>query len=111
MAQTGFNDTGKAGHHERNKVESEGAVNASGAETTSAGGEGVTDDFDPDAPPPTDLSGRTDPSMRGAVAQPATHDPETSSFAPGGDKTSNPDVNAEAMLRQGAGRDATSSRH
>ena len=105
--QGGVNETGKAGHHERNKVSGEGAVNASGAETTSAGGEGVTDDLDPDAPPPMDLSGRTVPSMRGAVAQPATHDPEESSFAPGGDKTSNADVNAEAMLDQTAGRDAT----
>ena len=107
MAQTGINDTGKIGHHERNKVEGEGAVNASGAEATSAGGEGSTDDFDPDAPPPMNLGGRTDPSMRGTAAQTATHDPEESSFAPGGDKTSNADVNAEAMLDQTAGRDAT----
>lgn len=107
MAQTGLNDTGKTGHHERNKVAGEGAVSASGAETTSAGGEGMTDDFDPDAPPPTDPGGRTGPSMRGAVAQPATHGREDSSFAPGGDKTSNPDVNAEAMLDQTARRDAT----
>jgi hypothetical protein len=110
MAQTGLNETGKAGHHERNKVEGEGAVNASGAETTSAGGEGVTDDIDPDAPPPADLSGRTGPSMRGAVAQPGTHDPEDSSLAPGGDKTSNPDADADAMLRQTTGRDQP-SRH
>lgn len=107
MAPTGVNETGKAGHHERNKVDGEGAVNASGAETTSTGGEGVTDDFDPDAPSPADLSERTDPSMRGAVARPGTHDPEDSSFAPGGYKTSNPDVNAGAMLDQTVARDAT----
>ena len=39
MVQTGVNETGKAGHHERNKVAGEGAVSASGSETTSAGGE------------------------------------------------------------------------
>ncbi|MBX9460947.1 MAG: hypothetical protein KL785_07510 [Brevundimonas sp.] len=104
--QGGVNDTGKAGHHEHNKVAGDGAVNASGTRTTSAGGEGTTDDVDPDAAPPTDLGGRTDPSLRAAVAQPGTHDPEDSSFAPGGDKTSNPDVDAEAMLRQTAGGDA-----
>ncbi|HYD28071.1 hypothetical protein [Brevundimonas sp.] len=107
MAQAGFNETGKTGHHERNKIEGEGAVNASGAETTSTGGEGVTDDFDPDAPAPADPGGRTDPSLRGAVARPGTHDPEDSSFAPGGDKTSNPDVDAAAMLRQTTGSDET----
>ena len=107
MMQTGVNETGKAGHHERNKVEGEGAGNASGAATTSTGGEGMTEDFDPDTQPPTDLGGRTDPSLRATVAQPATHDPEHSSFAPGGDKTSNPDVDGDAMLRQTVGRDAT----
>lgn len=110
MAQTGFNDTGKTGHHERNKVEGEGETNASGVGAASSGFGGDRDDIDPDGPPPTDLSGRTDPSMRGAVAQPATHDPEDSSFALGGDKTSNPDVDAEAMLRQTADREAA-SRH
>ena len=106
----GMNETGKAGHHERNKVEGEGETNATGVGTTSAGFGGDMDDIDPDAPPPTDLSGRTDPSMRGAVAQPATHDPEDSSFAPGGDKTSVADVDAEGMLRQTVDRD-TASRH
>ena len=104
MVHTGVNETGKAGHHERNKVAGEGAVSASGSETTSAGGEGTTDDFDPDAPPETDLDGPTDPSMRGSAARP---DRESSSFAPGGDKTSNSDVNAAAMLDQAVGRDAT----
>jgi len=104
--QGGINETGKTGHHERNKIAGEGPVNASGTPTTSAGGEGVTEDVDPDATPPTDLSGRTDPSLRAAVAEPGTHDPEDSSFAPGGDKTSNPDVDARAMLRQTTGGDA-----
>ena len=104
MSTTGVNETGQAGHHERNKVAGEGAVNASGAESTSAGGEGSMQDADPDAPPPTDLGGRTDPSLRGAVAQPATHGVEDSSFAPGGDKISNPDVKAEDMLDETAGR-------
>lgn len=63
----GVNETGKIGHHERNKVAGEGPVNASGTPTTSAGGEGVTTDGDPDAPPPADLSGRTDPSLRGTA--------------------------------------------
>ncbi|HZW14724.1 MAG TPA: hypothetical protein VFF66_00570 [Brevundimonas sp.] len=108
--QGGFNETGKAGHHERNKVAGEGPVNASGTRTTSAGGEGVTQDIDPDAPPPTNLEGRTDPSLRAAVARPGAHDPEDSSFAPGGDKPSNPDVDAEAMLRQTAEGDADRGR-
>jgi hypothetical protein len=107
MAATGVNETGKAGRHERNKVEGEGAVTASGAATTSAGGEGTMEDVDPDAPSPGNLGGRTDPSLRGAAARPGTHDPEDSSFAPGGDRTSNPEVNAGAMLDQTAGRDAT----
>jgi len=111
MVRTGVNNIGKTGHHERNKVEGEGAVSASGAETTSGGGEGMTDDFDPDTPSATDLGrGRSGPLMRGAMAQTATHAPEESSFAPGGDKTSNPDVDAEAMLRQTADREAA-SRH
>ena len=110
MTQTSFNDAGKAGHHERNKIEGEGETNATGVGTTSTGFGGDMDNVDPDAPPPDDLSGPTDPSMRAAVAQPATHDPEDSSFAPGGDKTSNPDVDAEAMLRQTADREAA-SRH
>lgn len=106
MTTTGVNEAGKAGHHERNKVAGEGAVSASGAATTSAGGEGVVDDTDPDAPPRHDAGGGTDPSLRAAVARPATHGVEDSSFAPGGDKTSNPDVRAEDMLDQTAGRDA-----
>ncbi|NJC40344.1 hypothetical protein GGQ87_000602 [Brevundimonas alba] len=107
---TGMNEAGKAGHHERNKVEGEGETNASGGDTTSSGFGGDMDDIDPDAPSPTDLSGRTEPSMRTAVAQPGTHDPEDSSFAPGGDKTSNPDVDGEAMLDQTVGR-ADTGRH
>ena len=107
MAATGVNETGKVGHHERNKVEGEGAVTASGTGASSTGGEGAMEDIDPDAPSPVNLGGRTDPSLRGAVARPGTHDPEDSSFAPGGDKTSNPDVNADAMLRQTTGRDQT----
>ena len=102
--QGGVNETGKTGHHERNKVEAEGEVNASTSETTSGGGEGVTA-RDPDAAPETDLSGRTSPSMRAAVAQPGQRDPETSSFAPGGDKISNPDVEADSMTRETAGED------
>lgn len=104
MNPTGVNETGKAGHHERNKAAGEGAVNASGAETTSAGGERAMEDADPDASPPTDLGGRTDPSLRGAVAQPGTHGVEDSSFAPGGDKTSNPDIKGEDMLDETTGR-------
>lgn len=103
--QGGVNETGKAGHHERNKVAGEGPVNASGTPTTSAGGEGAMDE-DPDAPPPRNLGGRTDPSLRAAVAQPGTHDPGDSTFAPGGDTVSNPDVDAEAMLRETAGDSA-----
>ena len=103
--QGGVNETGKAGHHERNKVEAEGEVNASTTETTSGGGEGVTA-RDPDEAPDRDLSGRTDPSMRGVAAQTGERrDPEASSFAPGGDKTSNPDVDTEAMTRETAGGD------
>ncbi len=104
MITTGVNETGKTGHHERNKVAGEGAVNASGTATTSAGGEGAMDDADPDAPPPTDTGDRTDPSLRAAVARPGTHGVDDSSFAPGGDKISNPDVKAEDMLDQTAGR-------
>ena len=39
--QGGVNETGKVGHHERNKVAGEGPVSASGTPTTSAGGEGA----------------------------------------------------------------------
>lgn len=68
MAQPGgINETGKAGHHERNKVEGEGPVNASQAGASSAGGEGVVEE-DPDAPPPRNLAGRTDPSLRPVVS-------------------------------------------
>lgn len=102
--QGGVNETGKAGHHERNKVEAEGEVNASTAETTSGGGEGVTA-RDPDEAHDRDLSGRTAPSMRGVAPQTGQRDPETSSYAPGGDKTSNPDVDAGAMTRETAGGD------
>jgi hypothetical protein len=108
--QGGINETGKAGHHERNKVAGEGAANASGTRATSAGGEGVTQDVDPDAAPPTNLDGPTDPSLRAAMAQPASHGPEDSSFAPGGGENSNPDVDAEAMLRQTTGG-AANRRH
>ena len=104
MVQTGVNETGKAGHHERNKVAGEGAVSASGSETTSAGGASGSKSSVVPSPPETDLDGPTDPSMRGSAARP---DRESSSFAPGGDKTSNPDVNAAAMLDQAVGRDAT----
>lgn len=103
MAEQGMiNNTGKAGHHDRNKVEGEGAVNASATRSTSGGAEGVTD-RDPDAAPEADLSGRTAPSLRAAPARPGEHDPETSSFEPGGDKVSNPDVDADAMARETAG--------
>ncbi|MDY6922522.1 MAG: hypothetical protein SWI22_01015 [Pseudomonadota bacterium] len=108
--QGGVNEAGKAGHHERNKIAGEGPTNASGTHATSAGGEGAMENVDPDAPPPTNLEGPTGPSLRAAVAQPATHDPADSSFAPGGDKTSNPDVDAEAMLRQTTGGDANRGR-
>ena len=108
--QDGANEAGKAGHHERNKVAGEGPVNASDTAATSGGGEGAVEDADPDVRPSGDLSGRTEPSLRAAVAQPGTHDPEHSSFAPGGDKTSDPDVDAGAMMRQTTGDDAT-SRH
>ena len=106
MAEQGaVNDTGKAGHHERNKVEAEGEVNASTSETTSGGGEGVTA-RDPDEAPDRDLSGRTDPSLRGVAAHTGQRrDPQTTSFAPGGDKTSNPDVDADDMARETAGGD------
>ena len=110
MSASGMNETGRAGHHERNKIEGQGEANATGVGMTSTGFGGDMDDIDPDTPPPEDLSGRADPSMRGAVAQPATHDPKDSSFAPGGDKTSVADVDAEAMLRQTADREAA-SRH
>lgn len=102
--QGGPNDIGKAGHHERNKVAGEGAVNASGSETTSGGGEGVTA-RDPDAPSQQDLSGRVEPSLRGAVAQPGQGEPSTSSVEPGGDKISNPDVNGQDMARETVGED------
>jgi hypothetical protein len=102
--QGGPNETGKAGHNETNKVAGEGAVNASGAETTSGGGEGRTP-RDPDAAPEQDLSGGTDPSMRGALAQPGQGKPSTSSVAPGGDKISNPDVNGQDMARETLGED------
>lgn len=109
MAEQGApNQTGSAGHHERNKVSGEGAVNASEATATSGGFEGATD-RDPDAAPDRDLSGNEAPSMGGAVAQPGGGDPTQTSVAPGGDKISNPDVNGQDMARETIGEDKRSS--
>lgn len=109
MAEQGMiNDTGKAGHHDRNKVEGEGAANASGAPSTSGGAEGVTA-RDPDVRSDVDLSGRTAPSLRGAAAAPGEHDPATSTFEPGGDKISSPDVDADSMTRETVGEDRRGS--
>ena len=101
MAEQGApNDTGKQGHHERNKVSGEGQAAASYTPATS-GGEGELSglDRDPDAPgdidPGNDQGG---PSMATRAADPSRSREEGASFAPGGDKTSQPGLKEDDLL-------------
>lgn len=98
--QPGPNLTGKDGHHERNEVVGEGATNTSQTSTGSSSGAGMSrEDEDVDARPDLDLSDdpRGGPSMAANVENADRERPpvERSSFAPGGDKVSQPGVEAD----------------
>lgn len=101
MAEQGApNETNKQGHHERNKVAGEGPAQVSSSPTTSGGAAELSPlDRDPDAPgdidPGDDQGG---PSMATRVADPGGRPVEESSYMPGGDKTSQPEVKPEDLV-------------
>ncbi len=112
MAEHGApNNTGKQGHHERNKVAGEGPAQVSSTATTSGGaGELSTLDQDPDAREEGQAAPeRGGPSMATRVADPGRRPPEESSYMPGGDKTSQPGVKEDDLIDKlggGRGREA-----
>lgn len=108
--QPGPNLTGKDGHNDRNKVAGEGATNTSQTSTgSSPGGAGASrEGEDVDARPYLDLSDdpRGGPSMSANLDRQDRERPiEGSSFAPGGDKVSQPGVR-EDDLADPSGEDA-----
>ena len=103
----GANDQNEQGHAERNKVSGEGAAVVSETSATSGGaGELSPLDRDPDAPggadPGDDPGG---PSMATRAADPSLPGRESASFAPGGDKTSQPGIEPEDIEDPSGGRD------
>jgi hypothetical protein len=112
MAEQGApNDTNKQGHDETNKIASEGEVNTSSGPTTSGGAAELSGlDRDPDVQPELNLGAdpqgaQGGPSMTTRVSDPGEHPVEESSFAPGGDKVSEPRVKAEDLLDVTGGRE------
>lgn len=110
MADQGApNMTNKQGHDETNKVVGEGPANTSQTRATSGGAAELSRlDADPDASPGGEAEPeRGGPSMATRAADPGRKGPEESSFAPGGDKVSQPGVEEEDLRETSGGRDET----
>jgi len=105
--QGGANETGKQGHYETNKVLGEREAITSQTATTSGGAAELSPlDRDPEArgdlDPGNDQGG---PSMATRVADPGRRGPEDSSYMPGGDKTSQPELKTDDVETVRGGRD------